>query len=312
MEVYNSLQEIPYQSGTALTIGTFDGLHLGHRAILDELLRVASGLEGRSMVLTFDPHPQEVLRKTGNSVPILTPIGIKLELLQHFGIDGVIVLPFTQEFAATPWQQFIDQLIDHVGLAHMVVGHDHAFGKNREGNAESLREYGAERGFTFTQVGPLLVDKETISSTKIRHLLRAGNVEQASNWLDRPYALQGEVVTGDGRGKQIGVPTANIQPLNPSQLIPVNGVYAVRMFIGKDELPHNGMANIGVRPTFTDGREKTIEVHLFNFSDELYHRTVTVEFLKFIRSEQKFASKEDFLAQLQKDQAASIAVLKDL
>ncbi len=309
MIIYNSLQEIPHRSGTALTIGTFDGLHLGHRAILDELLRVAAGLEGRSMVLTFDPHPQEVLRKTGDSVPILTPIGIKLGLLERHGVDVVIVLPFTREFAATPWQEFIDQLIEHVGLAHMVVGHDHAFGKNREGNAESLREYGAERGFTFTQVGPLLVDTETISSTKIRYALRTGNLKQANRWLDRPYALQGNVVTGDGRGKQIGVPTANIQPLNPNQLVPANGVYAVRTFIDEYGTSYNGMANIGVRPTFTEGTEKTIEVHLFDFFDEIYHRLVTVEFIKFVRSEQKFASKEEFSAQLKKDREASIASL---
>ncbi|MGE3802434.1 MAG: bifunctional riboflavin kinase/FAD synthetase [Candidatus Kapaibacterium sp.] len=304
MNIYNSLNEIPSNEKTALTIGTFDGLHLGHRAILDELLRAATGLGGRSMVLTFDPHPQEVLRKTGSAVPILTPIKQKLQLLKAFGIDGAIVLPFTQEFAATPWQHFIDQLIECTGLAHMVVGHDHAFGRNREGNAESLREYGAEKGFTFTQVGPLFVDGEMISSTKIRNALSEGDVEQANRWLDRPYALTGTVVQGDGRGRQIGVPTANIKPLNQNQLVPANGVYAVQVQIAGEEEWHKGMANIGVRPTFTDGSERTIEVHLLDFSDELYHREVTVEFLKFIRSERKFGSKEEFLAQLERDREA--------
>ncbi len=258
------------------------------------------------MVLTFDPHPQEVLRKTGSPVPILTPIEVKLRLLASLGIDATIVLPFTREFAATPWQNFIDQLIEYAGLAHMVVGHDHAFGRNREGNAESLREYGAEKGFTFTQVGPLFVDGEMISSTKIRQALSEGKTEQANRWLDRPYALSGTVVRGDGRGRQIGVPTANIRPLHPNQLVPANGVYAVRMSIGEENQRsiHSGMANIGVRPTFTDGSERTLEVHLFDFADELYHREVTVEFLKFIRSERKFGSKEEFLAQLEKDREA--------
>lgn len=301
MNIYRAIDDVPYQPNTALTIGTFDGVHRGHRVILEELLRVAGGLKGRSMVLTFDPHPQEVLRKTGEGVPILTPIDIKLELLESLGVDGVIVVPFTREFAATPWREFVASLIDKVGLAHMVVGHDHAFGKNREGNAESLREYGAERGFTFTQVGPFLVDGEAISSSKIRRAIGQGNIEEANKWLDRPYRLRGTVIQGDGRGKQLGIPTANVRPESELQLIPHNGVYCVRLYRENGSTGYGGMANIGVRPTFTDGTTRTIEANLFDFDDELYHQKVTVEFLKFVRFEEAFPSKEAFLAQLAKD-----------
>ncbi len=301
MKIYYDISDVPHRPDTALTIGTFDGVHRGHRAILEELLRAARGMNGRSMVLTFDPHPQEVLRKTGEAVPLLTPIALKLELLESLGVDGVIVVPFTREFAATPWREFVASLIEKVGLAHMVVGHDHAFGKNREGNAESLREYGAERGFTFTQVGPLLVNGEAISSTKIRRAIAEGKVEEANEWLGRPYALQGTVVKGDGRGRQLGIPTANIRPGSESQLVPHNGVYCVRLRRENDPRAYRGMANIGVRPTFTEGRVRTIEANLFDFDDELYHQRVTLEFLSFVRFEETFPSKEAFLARLEED-----------
>lgn len=304
MNIYRAIEEVPYERNTALTIGTFDGVHLGHAAILDELLRVADGMAGRGIVLTFDPHPQEVLRKTGDAVPILTPIDVKLELFEERGVDAVIIVPFTAEFAATPWRQFVDTLIDRVGLAHMVVGHDHAFGRNREGNAESLREYGAERGFTFTQVGPLLVDGEAISSTKIRRALTEGRLDDANRWLNRPYAVVGTVVRGDGRGRQLGIPTANVRPDSESQLIPHNGVYCVRMRRENDPNRYYGMANIGVRPTFTDGTVQTLEANLFDFDDELYHQRVRVEFLRFVRFEKTFPSKEAFLAQLEQDRRA--------
>ena len=234
---------------------------------------------------------------------MLTPIETKLELFREYGIDATVVHPFTKEFAATPWQRFVDQMIDQIGLHHMVVGHDHAFGKNREGNAESLREYGAEKGFTFTQVGPFLMEDVAISSTKIRRALLDGNLEQANLWLDRPHSIRGNVVHGDGRGKELGIPTANVHPEPDTALVPKNGVYCVQMEVGSGEktMKYGGMANIGVRPTFTDGSLKTVEVHLFNFNDELYHQLVTVEFLKFVRFEQTFASKDAFLARLEED-----------
>ena len=195
----------------------------------------------------------------------------------------------------------MDTLIDRIGLGHMVVGHDHAFGRNREGNAESLREYGAERGFTFTQVGPLLVDGEAISSSKIRRALTEGRLDDANRWLGRPYAIHGVVVRGDGRGRQLGIPTANVQPESASQLIPHNGVYCVTLYRGNETKSHNGMANVGVRPTFTDGTVRTVEANLFDFDDELYNQQVKLEFCRFVRFEQAFPSKEAFLAQLEKD-----------
>jgi riboflavin kinase/FMN adenylyltransferase len=302
MKIYHSLDDIPYNDRTALTIGTFDGVHRGHRAIIDALTRIAAEIGGRSVVLTFHPHPQEVLRKHGDSVPILSTIDERAAELEKLGVDALLVLEFTMQTAATTWQEFCDALIEKVGLAHIVVGHDHAFGKGREGTVTALTGYGRTHGFDVTEIRPLQSGEETISSTKIRRALLGGELERANDYLGRPFAVTGRIVRGDGRGRTIGIPTANVEPLDATKLVPVNGVYCVTMHI--DDIQARGMANIGVRPTFTDGSRRTLEVHLFDFDADIYDRIVTVEFRKFVRSEQKFASKEEFLAQLERDREA--------
>lgn len=299
MKLYHSLAEVPHQPDTVLTIGTFDGVHCGHRLIIDEVIARATELGGRSLVITFHPHPQEVLRRRGDSVPILTTIEERAAELDRLGVDAMAILEFTQQFADTPWQEFCEWIIREVGMAHIVVGHDHAFGRNREGTAESLRRLGAERRFGVTEIGPLVIGDETISSTKIRRDLAGGNLARANDYLGRPYSIQGTVVRGDGRGRALGIPTANINPLEPAKLVPVNGVYCVTLTVDGERF--NGMANIGTRPTFTEGIERTIEANLFEFDRDIYDRVVTLEFRKFVRSERKFGSKEEFLAQLDED-----------
>lgn len=305
MKVYHGLEEVPYHERTVLTIGTFDGIHRGHLLIIDALTESARRIDGRSIVLTFDPHPQEVLRRTGDSIPILTTIEERQAELERLGVDAIVILKFTAEFASTPWERFCTLLIQQIGICHMIVGHDHAFGKNREGNAESLRQFGLHHGFDVTEIGPLVIDGEVISSTKIRRALLENDLRKANSYLGRPYSVQGNVIPGDGRGRTIGIPTANIQPSKSTKLIPGNGVYCVRFLI--DSVPYRGMANIGVRPTFTSGESRTLEVHLFDFSDEIYHQIVTVEFIKFVRSEQKFGSLDEFLAQLERDRIVCVS-----
>lgn len=300
MKRYHSLDELP-AGRRVLTIGTFDGIHLGHRSILDALLDAARQKEAGSLVITFDPHPQQVLRRTGDSVPVLTTIDERAAILESLGIDELAVIPFTQEFAGTPWQDFCEVLIEKAGLVHFVVGHDHAFGRNREGNAEALRQLGAERNFGVTEIGPLFIADEAISSTKIRRALHAGDIDKATLYLGRPYALDGIVVRGDGRGRTLGIPTANIRPIDDTKLIPMNGVYCVGLDEGGQT--YRGMANIGVRPTFTDGSVRTIEANLFDFDRDIYERSVRLEFRKFVRSERTFASADEFLGQLAHDRA---------
>ncbi len=313
MELLRDSELIERVPGTALTIGTFDGVHLGHRTIIAELTRVAASSQSRSVVVTFDPHPQQILKKTGSSVPLLTTLDRKRELLSELGVDLLVVIPFSREFASTPWQEFVDHLVEKTGLGHMVVGHDHAFGKGREGNAERLREYGAERGFTFTQVGPLQLDDAPISSTRIRKALLEGDVEEGARLLDSPYQLPGVIVRGDQRGRTLGFPTANLKPADSDLLIPGKGVYATRMMVPEGDAGQRravgGMTNIGVRPSFTEGEEMTVETHLFDFSDELYDREVSLEFVKLLRYERKFSSKEAFMEQLQSDQVSARAAL---
>ncbi len=301
MKVYHSLGEVPYDERTIVTIGTFDGVHRGHRRIIEAVTEKAHEIGGRGLVITFHPHPQVVLRKSGDSVPLLSTIDERIEELEKLGIDGMVVLGFTPEFAATPWQEFCNELMTEVGIAHMIVGHDHAFGKNREGNVESLKAFGDEHGFTVQEIGPLLIENEAISSTKIRRALQAGDLVKATGYLGRPYSLYGTVVRGDGRGRELGIPTANIHPLSREKLIPCDGVYCVR--IGIEAEMFEGMANIGVRPTFTDASTRTIEVNIFDFERDIYEQRVKVEFRKFVRSEQKFGSKEEFLRQLESDRS---------
>lgn len=301
MKIHRGIDNVRTDRRTALTMGTFDGVHLGHRLIIEELLRQAAILEGRSLLVTFHPHPQLVLRRHGDTVPILTTIEERLDLLEGCGVDEVLVMEFTPATAATPWREFAQLLIDRVGIGHMIFGHDHAFGKNREGTARAVRELGDTEGFQVTEVAPLYINGETVSSTKIRRALLGGDLDLAERYLGRRYSFQGRVIKGDGRGRKLGIPTANIEPLDPAKLIPMEGVYSVSMVLNDREI--RGMGNIGRRPTFTDGRERTIEVNLFDFDEDIYHNVVTLVFRKFVRSERKFGSAEEFLEQLDSDRA---------
>jgi riboflavin kinase/FMN adenylyltransferase len=301
MNIVHSPTEVRFDRRTAITIGTFDGVHLGHRAIIETLVARARAMNGRSVVVTFHPHPQVVLRRKGDDVKLLTSAEERDRLLEELGVDIVIILEFTPELAATPWREFIDRFIENVGIGHIVFGHDHAFGRNREGTADALRALGREVGFEVTEVGPLDIEGDAVSSTKIRRALAVGDLETAGRYLGRRYSVTGTVVRGDGRGRTLGIPTANVAPLEEAKLLPADGVYCVEMLVGEER--HRGMANIGLRPTFTDATVRTLEVNLFDFDGDLYERTVSVEFVRFVRGERKFASAEEFLEQLARDRA---------
>jgi riboflavin kinase/FMN adenylyltransferase len=263
----------------------------------------AQGL--RVVVVTFDPHPQIVLAKPGREpLALLTTIEERCERLAHVGVDEVVVIPFTHEFAQTSAESFIRQLVSTIDVQHFFIGHDHAFGKDRGGNEELLRHLGVELGFDVERIPPLETDGLVVSSTLVRAALKSGDVEAATAMLGKPYALRGTVVQGDGRGRTLGIPTANIIPTNPHKLMPANGVYVVSMLIDGSE--HVGMANIGVRPTFTNDTAPTLEVHILQFDNDLYNTTLDVQFHARLRGEQKFGSREEFLAQLEHDKQQTI------
>ena len=288
-------------SRTVVTIGNFDGVHLGHRAILNRVCHRARELSGQGVAITFDPHPLKVLRPELN-LPMLTTPAQKLELLAAAGLEAVVVLPFTPAFAALPARDFVLQYFcDRLRVREVVVGHDYSFGRGREGNIDLLKEMGREHGFTVQVVWAVEVDGAVVSSSLIRALLRLGKVVEAAHLLGRPFAAVGQVVPGKGRGaKLLQVPTANIRPEN--ELLPATGIYAVRVRRGPDTLP--GVANIGTCPTF-DNSELSLEVHLLDFSGDLYGENLEVEFVARLREERRFPSFEALAAQIHADIAAA-------
>jgi riboflavin kinase/FMN adenylyltransferase len=288
-------------SRTVATIGNFDGVHLGHRAILSRVCQRARELGGQAVAITFNPHPVKVLRPEVN-LPLLTTSEQKLKLLSDSGLDAVVVLPFTPEFAALPAREFVRQYFcDRLQAREVVVGHDYCFGRGREGNIDLLKEMGETHGFTVQVVWAVEVDGALVSSSLIRAMLRLGKVTEARRLLGRPYGVSGRVVPGKGRGaKLLGVPTANL--LSPNELLPASGIYAVWVRRGGAILP--GVANIGTCPTFNNA-ELSLEVHLLEFNGDLYGESLEVDFVTRLREERRFPSIEALADQIHADIAAA-------
>jgi riboflavin kinase / FMN adenylyltransferase len=284
-------------SRSVVTIGNFDGVHLGHRAILTRVCHRARELQGQAVAVTFNPHPMKLLRPEAH-LPLLTTQEQKLRLLSASGLDAVVVLPFTREFAAMRAQDFVRRYFaDRLKAREVVVGHDYCFGRGREGNIDLLKEMGQDLGFTVQVVWAVEVNDAVVSSSLIRALLRLGKVKEARRLLGRGYEVAGTVIRGKGRGaKLLGVPTANI--LTPNELLPASGIYAVWVRRGATILP--GVANIGTCPTF-DNVELSLEVHLMEFAGNLYGESLEVEFVARLREERRFPSLEALAAQIHAD-----------
>lgn len=300
MEVVHSIKEVRKQKASIVTVGTFDGVHLGHQEILREVIRRARAKHSRSVCLTFDPHPKEVVVKGGYSVEILTTVDERIEIFQELGFDLVVILHFTYEFSRqTPMEFYEKYLVNSIGISEEVEGYDHMFGRDREGGIEELKRIGNAFGFSVTILPPFTVDGEIISSTRIRHLLREGEVQRAARYLGRPYALDGFVVKGAGRGVNLGFPTANLMPVSERKLVPRDGVYFVQVVF--ENVSYYGMMNIGTRPTFETDHLRTIEVNIFDFHDEIYGKRLRVQFLRRIRDEVHFASAEELRRRMEVD-----------
>lgn len=291
-----------FDLNSIVTVGTFDGLHLGHKKIIDTLVQTGNEKNLRKVVVTFEPHPRLVLKKEGKSgeVKILSTLDEKISNFELHGIDTIFVIKFTKNFASTPASEFYkNYLINRIGLLHLVVGYDHMFGKNREGSIVTIKSLSEEYRFNVQRVEEFKFNSHIVSSTLIRKLLLETNVKEASKLLGRNYSLTGKVITGDRRGKTMGFPTVNIEPSDSNKLIPGNGVYFVKVYIN-----HNyyfGMMNIGYRPTVSDEQKIFSEIHILDFDEDVYGRTITVEFIEFLRNEKKFGSPEELTVQLNKD-----------
>jgi len=292
---------------TVVTVGTFDGVHLGHRAVLEEIARRARLSSHASVLVTFDPHPLEVINPSA-APPLLTLPDEKRVLLEPL-VDRVAFVPFTAEMRNLSPEQFVRDVLEaQFHVAELVIGHDHGFGRGRTGDVEFLRRIGAQDGFAVDVVPPVLLeDGRAVSSTMIRRAIAGGDLATASRALGRHHSTTGVVERGAGRGRQIGVPTINVAPPGPRKLLPPDGVYACAVsWAGRR---HGAMANLGPRPTFGIGT-RGLEAHLFGFSGELDGRTVSVEFIQRLRDVIKFSGLDTLRAQLEKDREAALEALR--
>ena len=308
MKVYRGLEEFEKLDNAVMTTGTFDGVHQGHRKILDRLMEVAKKSNGESVLLTFFPHPRMVLQPESD-LKLINTIDEKIELLRKEGIDHLIIEPFTKEFSRTTSLEFVrDILVNQIGTKKLVIGYDHHFGRNREGSFDHLKEFGPIYGFEVEEISVQDVDNVNVSSTKVRKALEEGEVHVAANYLGHSFFIKGEVVHGKKIGRELGYPTANLKIENPYKLIPGNGIYAVRVRRGDDL--YEGMLNIGIRPTIGVSQTISVEVNLFDFNEEIYGERLTVHFIKRIRCEKKFDSKDALIAEMQKDKVKAQQLLK--
>lgn len=306
MNVYNNINHLPAFNKAVITIGTFDGLHDGHRKIISQLKQVANDIKGTTVVITFFPHPRHVLKSTENKVFILNTLEEKIALLEAEGIENLVVVPFTSEFSSMEAEAYIRDFLVNCFHPHtIIIGYDHRFGKNRTGNFELMKKGEKKYDYEVVEITAQQLNDISISSTKIRQKLSEGDVTNANTLLGYNYFFSGKVLKGDQLGRTIGFPTANIEIEEKEKLIPGNGVYAVDVTI--KDVKHKGMLNIGLRPT-VGGVARKIEVNIFNFNEDIYGQIITVFFKAKMREEMKFNNLEALKNQLQKDALAAINI----
>ena len=311
MKVYRDVSQFNVAK-PILTVGSFDGVHLGHRKVIDRLNEIAASKNGESVIFTFAPHPRVVLSPQQNDLRLLTTLDEKIELLEQAGVDHLIIFPFTKDFSELSYTDFVHSiLVTQLGIDSLVVGYDHKFGKNRKGDFEMLKGLAMAFRFELEKLDVLLSDDVNVSSTKIRHALQEGDIARANKYLGYPFGLNGTVVEGQKLGRKIQFPTANIETSDPHKIIPGYGVYAVNVLVeGKT---YEGMLNIGTRPTINNNADhRSIEVHIFDFDQDIYQKQLELKFLAKVREEQKFGSIDGLRSQLEQDKLDVRHLLKNL
>jgi riboflavin kinase/FMN adenylyltransferase len=310
MKIYQHINEIKRDPNTVLTIGTFDGIHLGHQEILKKLFERSRFHNARNFLITFHPHPRKVILK-GDDLKTLSTPAEKALILEKMGLENLLIINFTKEFSEqSPKEFFRSFVIEKIGLREIVIGHDHKFGKGREGTSETLKTMAREFHFGITLIDEFKVNSEIISSTKIRDAILEGDIRKANSYLGREYTFSGKVVVGDKRGKVLGYPTANIEIDDTDKLLPNLGIYAANVIIDNEKF--EGLLSIGKRPTFYDSGEIVSEVYIYNFERNIYSQKITVSILDKIRDEEKFLSPEALINQMNKDKEAGIKIFKQL
>jgi riboflavin kinase/FMN adenylyltransferase len=304
------IDKVIHNPNSVVTVGTFDGVHTGHRELLRLMVEKAHALNARSVVVTFDPHPREILQPGIQGIGLLTTPEERAEILADLGIDTMVVIPFNRDFSLMDSTTFIRDIIyGRIGLKAFIIGYDHHFGHNRSGDSSTITELGNELGFSVDIVQAQELNHLVVSSSVARRsLIQDGNTDLVKSLLDRSYRLSGIVVHGDARGRTIGFPTANMRLLDPRKIVPKPGVYAVRVELTGGF--YRGMMNIGMRPTFGDSFETRLEVHLIDFTGDLYGQKITVHFEGRMRDDIKFSSVNGLIEQLQNDREFAIKLLK--
>jgi len=310
MTVYNNIEQLPAFKNAIITIGTFDGVHTGHQQIIQLMKQEAAKVKGETVIITFHPHPRMVVATNKPTIQLLNTLEEKIVLLQDQGLDNLVIVPFTADFAEQTAEEYIaDFLVKKFHPHTIIIGHDHQFGKGRKGDYALLEQKSAEFNYKVVEIPVHMLQDIMISSTKIREAILSGDVSTANDCLGYPYFFSGKVIEGNKLGRTIGYPTANLHIENEHKLVPGNGVYAVEIKIAhtvenpKPSAFHRalkGMMNIGVRPTIV-GSKRAIEVNIFDFDEDIYGQTITVTLKKYLRSEQKFNGLDALKDQLAKD-----------
>ena len=309
LQVIHNYHSFPEHINTVVTIGTFDGVHIGHRKILDQLISESKKKGLKSVLLTFFPHPRMVIQ-ADNSIRLINTIEERIDILSKTDLDYLVIHPFDKDFSNLSAFDFVrDVLVNQLNVKELVVGYDHRFGKNREGDFEQLKEYSHTFDFNIKEIKAQDINNTAVSSTKIRTALESGNIQIANEFLTTPFFIHGTVVKGQQLGNTIGFPTANIEISQVYKLTPKNGAYIIRA-THKENI-YYGMLNIGNRPTVS-GKNKTIEAHLFDFDTDIYGDEIKIEFLHFLREEQNFKSIDGLKEQLEKDKKESLDYLQTI
>jgi riboflavin kinase/FMN adenylyltransferase len=307
MILFNNINEVNLNR-PVVTIGFFDGVHLGHSQIIEQVTQQAKSLQTESLLITFWPHPRVVLRNDSEGLKLLTTLNEKRSIVESKGVTGMLIMDFTPELASVPAIDFIQHyLVKTLNISAIVLGYNHAFGYRGQGNYHLLKKHEVDGDYSAIQVGPFELDGLEVSSTKIREALEQGNLQLANDMLGLPYSVNGIIEGGQQLGRSIGFPTANIKPISSLKQIPANGVYAVWVDIQGQKYP--AMLNIGIRPTLGSGLERTIEAHIIGFSKNIYSEQICISFVKKIREEQRFPSLEHLKEQLVKDKENTISLL---
>lgn len=308
MKVYYSLEEVPKIKNPVITLGTFDGVHLGHQKIIDFLNKSAERVDGESVLFTFHPHPRIVLHPEDHNLELIQSIDQRIACLEKAGVKHLILHPFTTEFSRMSATEFVRNiLVNQLNVSVMTIGYNHHFGKNREGDIHLLKELGSVYNFEVQEIPALRLDELSVSSTKIRTAIKSGDIKSANVFLGAPFSFVGKIVEGDKIGTKIGYPTANIVKKVDTQLIPGEGVYAVKVKIDQQEF--DGMMNIGFRPTVSENLERRVEVHILDFSADIYGKDIEVIVIEKIRDENSFSSMEELKKQLEKDEEVCRRIL---